>query len=83
VNGLHVTKSGARVDRVLLVELNAIVIAERGRNTTLCVFGRRFAKRLFRNDEDAARLRQFDSGTHPGDAGSNHQKVAVNRQTEF
>ena len=74
-----VAKAVARVERVLLVEFHFVVVAQGHRNPALGVFGGRLLKALLGQHEDTPCFRQFDGGTQPRDACSNHQKIRIHR----
>jgi hypothetical protein len=82
VDRLHVAEAVAGIDRILLMQFDAVIIIQCGRNSALRIFGRRFSQRVFCNHEHAARFRQLNRGPHAGHAGSDHEKIAVFRQTE-
>ena len=82
VDGVLVAESVARVERVLLVQRDLIVVAERHGDAALRVFGRGLAQGVFGDHENAAGLRQFDCRAQTGDAGANDQKVAVHRHCD-
>jgi 3-dehydroquinate synthase len=61
----------------VFVQFHLIVVTESGGDSSLRVFGRRFAKAVFRNDEDPAGLRQFDGGTKPRHACADHDEISM------
>src|SRR3954469_239389 len=59
LDGFYATKPIAGDDRVLFVQLQLVVVAQRDRNPALRVFGGRLLKRIFRNHQYATRLGEF------------------------
>ena len=59
------------------MELYFIVIAERGGDAALRIFGRGFAKTVFGNHQHRTRFRQLDGGAQSGDARADNQIITV------
>ena len=77
VDGFAVGQSVAGDERVLFVQFHFVVVAERGCDAALRVFGRGFLERIFRDHQDFACLRQFDRGAKSGDACTNNEEIRV------
>src|SRR5205823_763798 len=73
--GLAIAQAIARLQRVLLMETDLVVIAQRDRDATLRVFGRGFAKAVLGDYQDAARFGKLDGRTQPRYSGSYDEKI--------
>jgi hypothetical protein len=61
------------------MQIDFIIVAERGRNAALSVLGGRFPKAVFRYDEHRACLGKFDCSSETGDTGPDHQVIGADR----
>ncbi len=77
-NGFGIAKTIAREERVLLMQSDVVIVAERCRDATLRIFGGRFAQTVFRNDEDAPNTCQFDGGAQSRYSSSDDNKIGMN-----
>ena len=74
---LTIAKAGTGVDRILLMNLDFVIITERDRNATLRVLGSGLLQRVLRDHEDPARRSEFNGRAESGHAGSDDQKVGL------
>lgn len=61
----------------MFVQLDFIVVVERGGDAALSIFGRRFAQAVFRDDEHAAGGGEFDSRAKARHAGSDYDEIRL------
>ena len=67
-----VAQTVAGVERVLLVQRDFVVVAERHGDAALGVFRAGFAKAFLGDHQNLARFGQFDGRAQPGHSGANH-----------
>ena len=79
LDGRAVAQAVAGVERVLLVQLDLVVVAQGHRDAALRVFGRGFPQAVLGHHQHAPGFRQFDRRAQPGDAGSDHQKIGIHQ----
>ena len=72
-----IAEAVACCERVLFVQLDLIVIAERYRDAALGIFGRRFAEAFLGNHEYPPGLRQFDRRAQAGYTRADHQEIRL------
>jgi hypothetical protein len=77
VHGGLVAQAVARHQRVLLMQLHFVVIAQRGRDPALRVLRTRFLPIALGEHEDLTGGGQLDSGAQPGHTGANDQEIGV------
>jgi hypothetical protein len=61
----------------MLVQPHFVVIAQRDGNSALRVFGRRFLKAIFCNDENASGGGKLDRGAKPCDTCADYDEVCL------
>jgi hypothetical protein len=71
----------SREQRVLLVELHLVIVAERYRDSALRIFRRGFVQAVFGNDQDAPGLSQLNRGAKAGHAGSDDNEIRPHSDT--
>src|SRR5690242_11643760 len=64
--------------RVLFMQPNFVIVAKCYGNATLRVFGGRFAKTVFRNDQDSSGFGQLDSSAKSGHTCTDYDEVCLN-----
>jgi hypothetical protein len=74
----RIAQTGARIERVVLVKLNIVVVTKGRGNPALRIFGRRFAEAVLCDDEHRTSLRQLNRRTKTRDAGADDQVIANN-----
>ena len=72
-----VAEAVSRVQRVLLVQFDLVVVAQSDGDPALRIFGGGFPEAVLRHDQHLARLGQFDGGAQSGHSGSNDKKVRI------
>src|SRR6185436_4485668 len=70
-DGIGITEPRAYIDRVLVMQLDRIVIAQRDRNAALRVFGVGLSDLIFGENGNSAVLGKLDRGSQPGYSASN------------
>ena len=78
MHSFNITETVARSNRVLFVKLNLIVVAKRGGDSALSIFGGRLSQTVFGNDQNVARRRQLDSGSQACYACSDNDEIRLN-----
>ena len=78
VDRFHVAETITGGDRVVLVQLEFVIVAESDSNASLRVFGGGFAQAVFGNDEDAAERSQFNGCAKARNTSSDHYKIGAN-----
>ena len=66
-----------RRQRILLVQRDFVVVAQRHGDAALRIFGGRFPQAVLGDYQHTARFRQLDGGAQPGHPGSDYQKIRV------
>src|SRR6185295_2423148 len=70
-DSIGIAESRARIDGVLIMQLDRVVIAQRDRNSALRVFGVGLSDLIFGENGNSAVLGELDGGSQPGYSASN------------
>jgi len=76
-NRFRVTEAIARNERVLLMQFYFVIVAQRGGDSPLRIFGGRLAKAIFGNDQNAAGICEFYSRAKTRNACPDHNKIGL------
>lgn len=76
-DGFRVAQPRARVNRVLIMKLNRIIIAQDDGDAALRVFCVRFSHLIFGQNGDAACLGQRDRRAKTGDAAADYDEIRL------
>jgi hypothetical protein len=76
-DGFFITQSRARINRVLIMKLNSIVIVQHDGDPALRIFGVRFSNMIFRKNDDSANARKCDRRAQPGYAASDDYEICL------
>ena len=79
VHGAAIAQTVAGGERVLLVQLHFVVVAERHGDAALRVLGRGFVQRVLGDHQHLARLRQFDGRAQPGHASADDKEIRIHQ----
>ena len=76
-DSIRVAQSRARVERVLVMKLNRIIIAQDDGDSALRVFGVGFSHLVFGQNGDAASFGQRDCCAKTGDAAADYYEISL------
>ena len=82
-DGLGIAEPRARIDGVLIMKLDRVVIAQRDRNAALRVFRVGLSDLIFGENGNSAVLGELDGGSQPGDSASENDELNLAGHTRI
>lgn len=76
-NGLGIAQSGSRSQRIFIVQLDLIVVAEDDGDASLRVFGARFGETVFGEDENTTDTSQFNGCPQASNAAADDDEISL------